>query len=97
MKTRCFDHIDLRVKDMDCGKKVLRKIFAAAWICSGKTRAKNIIRFILPAANKPSEFFGFNEDKNHKPNRHTHRVLGGYARRSGSACEVGARGGRQDA
>jgi predicted lactoylglutathione lyase len=30
---------------------------------------KNIICFIPPAANKPSEFFGLVQDKNHKPNR----------------------------
>jgi hypothetical protein len=33
MKTRCFDHIDLRVKKHRRGRKVLLKIFAAAWIC----------------------------------------------------------------
>jgi len=29
MKTRCLIHIDLRVKDMEVAKKVLRKILAA--------------------------------------------------------------------
>jgi hypothetical protein len=37
MKTRCFDHIDLRVKGMEVARKLVRKISAGAWIRSRKS------------------------------------------------------------
>ena len=67
MKTRCFDHIDLRVKDM----KVARKFYAKFLPQLGFVRespGRRYHTFYSAGGGKPSEFFGFTQDKEHQPN-----------------------------
>src|SRR5206468_7188429 len=67
MKTRCFDHIDLRVKDM----KVARKFYAKFLPQLGFVRespGRRYHTFYSAGGDKPSEFFGFTQDKGHQPN-----------------------------
>jgi len=67
MKTRCFDHIDLRVKDM----KVARKFYAKFLPQLGFVRespGRKYHTFYAAGGDKPSEFFGFTQDKEHQPN-----------------------------
>ena len=67
MKTRCFDHIDLRVKDM----KVARKFYAKFLPQLGFVRespGRKYHTFYAAGGDKPSEFFGFTQDKGHQPN-----------------------------
>jgi catechol 2,3-dioxygenase-like lactoylglutathione lyase family enzyme len=75
MKTRCFDHIDLRVKNMDVAKEFYGQFLPQL----GFVRERNepspreeaggdFHTFYSTGADKPSEFFGFTEDKNHQPN-----------------------------
>jgi len=67
MKTRCFDHIDLRVKDM----KVARKLYAKFLPQLGFVRespGRKYHTFYAVGGDKPSEFFGFTQDKEHQPN-----------------------------
>ena len=65
MKTRCFDHIDLRVKDLSVADRFYSRVLPAI----GFTR-KSIgdwISFEAEGTGKP-EFFGFTEDPDHRPN-----------------------------
>src|SRR5438874_3886766 len=67
MKRRCFDHIDLRVKDM----KVARKFYAKFLPQLGFVRespGRKYHTFYAAGGDKPSEFFGFTQDKEHQPN-----------------------------
>ena len=67
MKRRCFDHIDLRVKDM----KVARKFYATFLPQLGFVRespGRKYHTFYAAGGDKPSEFFGFTQDKEHQPN-----------------------------
>ena len=68
MKTRCFDHIDLRVKDLDVAGKFYAKFLPQLGFVKEKPGKKYHI-FYSAGGDKPSEFFGFDQDKNHKPNR----------------------------
>jgi len=61
------DHIDLRVKDIGSGKKVLWE-FCPSLDSFTKARAKIFHTFYSAGGDNPSEFFGFTEDKNHQPN-----------------------------
>ena len=66
MKTRYFDHIDLRVKDM----KEARRFYGQVLPELGFTReAGDEVwwTFYLPGEAK-REFFGFTEDPEHRPN-----------------------------
>ena len=67
MKRRCFDHIDLRVKDM----KVARKFYAKFLPQLGfvhESPGRKYHTFYSAGGDKPSEFFGFTQDKGHQPN-----------------------------
>lgn len=75
MKTRLFDHIDLRVKNMEAASKFYRNFLpqlgfvqeraepAPAGVAGGDFHT-----FYSAGGDKPSEFFGLTEDKNHHPN-----------------------------
>jgi catechol 2,3-dioxygenase-like lactoylglutathione lyase family enzyme len=68
MKTRCFDHIDLRVKDMEVAKKFYGKILPQLGFVHEKP-GRYFHTFYSAAGDRPSEFFCLSPDKNHKPNR----------------------------
>ena len=66
MKTRFFDHIDLRVKDRGRAQRFYEQVLPAI----GFTREQSDEEwgaFYVPGDGKPP-FFGFEEDRNHKPN-----------------------------
>jgi catechol 2,3-dioxygenase-like lactoylglutathione lyase family enzyme len=67
MKKRRFDHIDLRVKNRASAQKFYAKILPAL----GFTREKSDEEwgtFYAETNGVLTEFFGFTEDKNHRPN-----------------------------
>ena len=67
MKTRLFDHIDLRVRD----RKAAQKFYAAILPALGFTADKSGDEwgaFEAEMANAKNEFFGFTEDARHSPN-----------------------------
>ena len=67
MKMRHFDHIDLRVKDFQRAMKFYEKLLPAL----GFTRDRSDDMwgtFYSTGKDKPSEFFGFTEDRHHQPN-----------------------------
>jgi catechol 2,3-dioxygenase-like lactoylglutathione lyase family enzyme len=68
MKTRCFDHIDLRVKDMNVAKEFYGKFLPQLGFIEERP-GKKYHTFYSVGGDKPSEFFGFSQDKNHRPNR----------------------------
>src|SRR5437870_11443453 len=67
MKTRCFDHIDLRVKDMEVAKKFYGKFLPQLGFVQ-ESPGEDFHTFYSAGGDKPSEFSGFTEDKNHQPN-----------------------------
>ena len=67
MKTRCFDHIDLRVTDIETAKKFYRKFLPQLGFVHEKPGRYHT--FYSTGGDKPSEFFGFTRDKKRKPNR----------------------------
>lgn len=76
MKARCFDHIDLREKDMEVAKKSYGKFLPQLGFVRErheppppeKGMGGAFHTFYSAGGDKPSEFFGFIEDKNHQPN-----------------------------
>lgn len=68
MKTRSFDHIDLRVRDMETAKKFYRKFLSQLGFVHEKP-GRYFHTFFSADGDKPSEFFGLSPDKNHKPNK----------------------------
>jgi catechol 2,3-dioxygenase-like lactoylglutathione lyase family enzyme len=67
MKKRRFDHIDLRVKNRASAQKFYAKILPVL----GFTREKSDEEwgtFYAETNGVPTEFFGFTEEKNHRPN-----------------------------
>jgi catechol 2,3-dioxygenase-like lactoylglutathione lyase family enzyme len=67
MKTRCLDHIDLRVKDMEVARRFYRKFLPQLGFVH-ESPGDDFHTFYSAGGDKPSEFFGFTEDKNHLPN-----------------------------
>ena len=65
MKMRCFDHIDLRVKDMKTAERFYEQVLPAI----GFTRKSTgeWISFEAEGEGKP-EFFGFTQEPKHRPN-----------------------------
>src|SRR4051812_41693159 len=66
MKTRCFDHVDLRVRNMAAALP----FYAALLPALGFTEASGDdtwMTYTAPGGGK-REFFGFTEDPNHQPN-----------------------------
>jgi catechol 2,3-dioxygenase-like lactoylglutathione lyase family enzyme len=68
VKTRCFDHIDLRVKDMAVARKFYGKFLPQLGFVQEKP-GRYYHTFYSAGSDRPSEFFCFSPDKNHKPNR----------------------------
>jgi catechol 2,3-dioxygenase-like lactoylglutathione lyase family enzyme len=67
MKTRCFDHIDLRVKDMEVARKFYGKFLPELGFLH-ESPGDDFHTFYAGGSNRPLEFFGFTEDKNHRSN-----------------------------
>jgi catechol 2,3-dioxygenase-like lactoylglutathione lyase family enzyme len=67
MKTRCFDHIDLRVKDMEVARKFYGKFLPQLGFVH-ESPGEDFHTFYSAGGDKPSEFFGFTKDKNHQAN-----------------------------
>ena len=75
MKTRLLDHVDLRVKDMEVAAKFYAKFLPQLGFVREKyepapqeSSGEDFHTFYSAGGDKPSEFFGFTEDKNHRPN-----------------------------
>ena len=75
MKTRLFDHIDLRVKDMEAARKFYRKFLPQLGFVHEKAEPApaeasdgDFHTFYSAGGSNPSEFFGFTEDENHQAN-----------------------------
>ena len=68
MKTRCFDHIDLSVKNIAVAGKFYAKFLPQLGFVEERP-GKKYHMFYSAGGDKPSEFFGLTRDKNHKPNR----------------------------
>jgi catechol 2,3-dioxygenase-like lactoylglutathione lyase family enzyme len=77
MRTRCFDHVDLRVKDMDAAIKFYGRFLPELGFVHERHEAPPAGRedlggvfhtFYSVGADRPSEFFGFTEDKEHQAN-----------------------------
>jgi catechol 2,3-dioxygenase-like lactoylglutathione lyase family enzyme len=67
MKTRCFDHIDLRVRDMEVARRFYRTFLPQLGFIH-ESPGDDFHTFYSAGGDKPAEFFGFTEDKNHQPN-----------------------------
>src|SRR5439155_4991482 len=67
MKTRCLDHIDLRVKDMEVARKFYGKFLPQLGFVH-ESPGEDFHTFYSAGGDRPSEFFGFTQDKNHQPN-----------------------------
>jgi catechol 2,3-dioxygenase-like lactoylglutathione lyase family enzyme len=66
MKTRYLDHIDLRVKDMKVAKEFYGKFLPQLGFVH-ESPGDDFHTFYSAGGDRPSEFFGFTEDKNHQP------------------------------
>jgi len=67
MRTRFYDHIDLRVRDRARAQQFFSKVLPTL----GFTRDQSGDEwgaFDTGVEGKPTEFFGFTEDANHRPN-----------------------------
>jgi catechol 2,3-dioxygenase-like lactoylglutathione lyase family enzyme len=67
MKTRYFDHIDLRVKDLQTARKFYSQILPQLGFVRDRSD-KELGTFYAVGRDKPSEFFCFTEDPAHSPN-----------------------------
>jgi catechol 2,3-dioxygenase-like lactoylglutathione lyase family enzyme len=67
MKTRRFDHIDLRVKDFKRAMTFYKKLLPAlGFSCDRSDQEWGT--FYAVGGDRPSEFFGFTKDRHHQPN-----------------------------
>lgn len=67
MKARHLDHIDLRVKDFAKARKFYEKLLPVLGFTCDRSDP-NWGTFYAVGRDKPSEFFGFTEDRHHQPN-----------------------------
>jgi len=67
MRKRLLDHIDLRVKDFNGAMKFYQKLLPELGFSSNRSD-ETWGTFYSVGKDKPSEFFGFTEDRNHQPN-----------------------------
>ena len=67
MKTRCFDHIDLRVKNMEVARTFYAKFLPQLGFVH-ESPGEDFHTFYSAGGDKPSEFFGFTQDRQHRPN-----------------------------
>ena len=75
MKTRLFDHIDLRVKNLEAAIRFYGKFLPQLGFVRERHEpapadhpAEDFHTFYSAGGDRPSEFFGFTEDKNHQLN-----------------------------
>jgi catechol 2,3-dioxygenase-like lactoylglutathione lyase family enzyme len=75
MSARLFDHIDLRVKNLNAGAKFYAKFLPQLGFAHEKhepapagSGLPDNYTFYSAGSGKPAEFFGLTEDKNHRPN-----------------------------
>lgn len=66
MKTRFFDHIDLRVKDRQRARRFYEQILPALGFTDDLGDDGEWLSFAVPGEKR--EFFGFIEDPQHQPN-----------------------------
>jgi catechol 2,3-dioxygenase-like lactoylglutathione lyase family enzyme len=67
MKMRYLDHIDLRVKDLERARKFYGQILPQlGFTCDRSDNQWGT--FYTVGKNKPSDFFGFTADPDHRPN-----------------------------
>jgi catechol 2,3-dioxygenase-like lactoylglutathione lyase family enzyme len=67
MKTRCFDHIDLRVRDMQVAREFYGKFLPQLGFVH-ESPGEDFHTFYAAGGDRPSEFFGFTQDSNHQSN-----------------------------
>jgi len=67
MKTRRLDHIDLRVKDLKIARKFYENLLPALGFACDRSD-EDWGTFYSVGHDKPSDFFGFTEDRHHQPN-----------------------------
>jgi catechol 2,3-dioxygenase-like lactoylglutathione lyase family enzyme len=68
MKSRYFDHIDLRVRNVERAKKFYVPVLAALGFTVDQN-LKDWVSYEAPQMEgRPTEFFGFTHDPNHIPN-----------------------------
>jgi catechol 2,3-dioxygenase-like lactoylglutathione lyase family enzyme len=66
-KTRYFDHIDLRVSDLERAHKFYGKLLPALGFGCDRSSSRWGI-FFAAGGDKPEAFFGFTQDRRHQPN-----------------------------
>lgn len=67
MKTRYLDHIDLRVKDLQRARAFYAKLLPALGFTCDRSD-KEWGTFYAPGSDRAEAFFGFTEDRDHRPN-----------------------------
>jgi catechol 2,3-dioxygenase-like lactoylglutathione lyase family enzyme len=67
MKTRCLDHIDLRVRNMQVARDFYGKFLPQLGFVR-ESPGEDFHTFYAPGEKGPAEFFGFTEQKDHQPN-----------------------------
>ena len=67
MKARFLDHIDLRVKDLKRAHEFYGQLLPALGFTADRSDER-WGTFYAVGKDKPSEFFGFDEDRHHQPN-----------------------------
>src|SRR5436309_16096634 len=67
MKTRCFDHIDLRVKNMAAAREFYGKLLPALGFIGDRSSGRWGWLYAA-GGDKPEAFFGFTQDRRHQPN-----------------------------
>jgi len=67
MTTRRLDHIDLRVKDFATAMKFYKELLPALGFTCDRSDP-DWGTFYAVGRDKPSEFFGFTQDRHHQPN-----------------------------
>ncbi|MEP6602335.1 MAG: VOC family protein [Spartobacteria bacterium] len=66
-KSRILDHIDLRVKDLATARQFYEKLLPALGFTCDRSDP-DCGTFYAVGSDKASEFFAFNEDRDHRPN-----------------------------
>jgi predicted lactoylglutathione lyase len=68
VKSRLYDHIDLRVRDVERAKKFYKPLMNALGFTVDSSGVKWTTYDAPPKGGIPGEMFGFIHDPNHKPN-----------------------------
>jgi catechol 2,3-dioxygenase-like lactoylglutathione lyase family enzyme len=67
MKTRFLDHIDLRVRNIESARRFYSQVLPAIGFTRPGDTGPEWYNWYVPGEGK-SEFFGFTEDPEHRPN-----------------------------